>query len=176
MAALIIQHFSTPELSPALASAIQSLCDDAYQTDTKPYFEALGAGDHLVGLIDGVVISHLMWVTRWLQPAGQSELRTAYVEMVATTPASQRHGYATTLLEDFMPRVQDYDIAALCPATVGIYQQLGWTFWRGPLSARKDSKLIATPEERVMILPTAKTPRLDLDAALSIEWRNGEVW
>ena len=173
---LVVQHSRSTELSPARAQSILKLCDAAYKTDTKSFFDLLGPADHLLGLADGELRSHLMWVTRWLQPAGEKALRTAYVEMVATAPDSQRRGYASTLLRHFVPLVQDYDVAALCPATASIYQRLGWTFWRGSLSARTDNGLLPTPDERVMLLPLTRTPHLDFDAALSIEWREGEIW
>jgi len=171
-----INHLRSPDLPPSLRSAIYSLCSAAYATDTAPFFASLGDGDHLLGSRNGELVSHLMWVTRWLQPAGGRKLRTAYVEMVATAPAAQRQGFASALLEHFVPLVDDYDLAALCPATDHLYARLGWRFWRGPLSARKDGALIATPEERVMILPLPQTPTLDLDLPLSVEWRDGEVW
>jgi aminoglycoside 2'-N-acetyltransferase I len=156
--------------------AVRELCDTAYDVDTAGYFEALGPGEHLLGLHDGALVSHLMWVTRWLQVGAAPPLRTAYVEMVATAPAEQRHGYATALLERFVPHVGDYDVAALCPATDNLYARLGWRFWRGPLAARKDGKLFATPDERVMLLGLPRTPALDFDQPLSVEWRRGEVW
>jgi GNAT superfamily N-acetyltransferase len=159
-----------------LAAAVHALCDAAYGTVTAPLFASLGSGEHLLGLRQGALVCHLMWVTRWLQPAGQPALRTAYVEMVATTPAAQRQGYASALLEHLVPLVSDYQLAALCPATEHLYARLGWRFWRGPLSARKDGGIVATPDERVMILPLVETPSLDLDSPLSVEWRRGEVW
>jgi aminoglycoside 2'-N-acetyltransferase I len=173
---LVVEHSRSTALRPALAQSILKLCDQAYATDTSSYFDRLGPGDHLLGLVGGELRSHLMWVTRWLQPAGRDPLRTAYVEMVATAPDAQRRGYASALLRQLVPLVQDYDVAALCPATHGIYERLGWTFWRGPLSARKDGGLVPTPDERVMVLPLTRTPHLDFDAALSIEWRHGEIW
>jgi len=159
-----------------VAAAVSSLCDSAYGTVTAPLFASLGPGEHLLGLRQGAVVSHLMWVTRWLQPAGQPALRTAYVEMVATAPWAQRQGYASALLAHFGSQVSDYQLAALCPATEHLYARLGWRFWRGPLSARKDDGIIATPDERVMILALPQTPSLDLDSPLSVEWRRGEVW
>lgn len=159
-----------------LAAAVQTLCDAAYGTATAPYFASLGSGEHLLGLRHGVLVSHLMWVTRWLQPAGHRALRTAYVEMVATAPSEERQGYASALLGHFVPLVAAYELAALCPATENLYARLGWRFWRGPLSARRDSEFVATPDERVMILPLPQTPVLDLELPLSVEWRNGEVW
>jgi len=73
-------------------------------------------------------------------------------------------------------QVSDHQLAALCPATEHLYARLGWRFWRGPLSARRDDGIVATPHERVMILPLPQTPSLDLDLPLSVEWRRGEVW
>src|SRR6266513_69810 len=85
-------------------------------------------------------------------------------------------GCASALLEHLVPLVSDYQLAALCPATEHLYARLGWRFWRGPLSARKDGGIVATPDDRVMILPLVETPSLDLDSPLSVEWRRGEVW
>ncbi len=153
-----------------------SLCDAAYGTATQPYFVSLGPGEHLLGMQSGQLVSHLMWVTRWLQPRGHSPLKTAYVEMVATAPHAQGRGYASALLQHVVYLVGDYDLAALCPATDGLYRRLGWGYWRGPLSARKDGHMVPTPEERVMILRLPLTPKLDRDAPLSVEWRPGEVW
>ena len=159
-----------------MAEAVRRLCDAAYGTTTQPYFASLGPGEHLLGMHGGQLVSHLMWVTRWLEPHGHRPLKTAYVEMVATTPHAQRQGHATALLQYFVPLVGDYELAALCPATDGLYRRLGWGWWRGPLSARRDGHVVLTPEERVMIMPLPLTPALDLDVPLSVEWRPGEVW
>ena len=159
-----------------MAEAVRRLCDAAYGTTTQPYFASLGPGEHLLGMHGGQLVSHLMWVTRWLEPHGHRPLKTAYVEMVATTPHAQRQGHATALLQYFVPLVGDCELAALCPATDGLYRRLGWRWWRGPLSARRDGHVVLTPEERVMIMPLPLTPALDLDVPLSVEWRPGEVW
>ncbi len=173
---LAIERFSSAALTPKLTRAVQNLCDAAYDTPTAPFFESLGPGEHLLGSEGTVLVSHLMWVTRWLQPDREKALRTSYVEMVATAPDSQRRGCASALLEQFVSCVGDYELGALSPATEGLYARLGWRFWRGPLFVRKDGGLLATPEERVMILVLPRTPPLDLDAPLSVEWRPGEVW
>ena len=72
--------------------------------------------------------------------------------------------------------VADYELAALSPATEGLYARLGWRFWRGPLSIRTETGLIPTPDEQVMFLRLPKTPPLDDTLPLSAEWRPGEVW
>jgi aminoglycoside 2'-N-acetyltransferase I len=171
-----IEHARSTALTPAVAAAVRTLCDAAYGTATASYFESLGAGEHLLGWRDGALVSHLMWVTRWLQADGHAALRTAYVEMVATAPAARRRGYASALLERLVSLVGDFELAALCPATAGFYTRLGWQFWRGPLSTRRHGRLVPTRQERVMIRRLPLTPALDLDLPLSVEWRAGEVW
>jgi GNAT superfamily N-acetyltransferase len=173
---LVIEQRSTRALSAAQFRAVRSLCDEAYGDDLANYFADIGPGEHLLGWRDGALVAHLMWVTRWLERAGHPGLRTAYVELVATAPLLRRRGYATALLERFPSLVTGYDLAALGPATERLYTRLGWRYWRGPLFVRRDNRLIATPEERIMILPLPRTPPLDLDASLSVEWRPGEVW
>jgi aminoglycoside 2'-N-acetyltransferase I len=173
---LIVEQHATGALTAAQLRAVRALCDEAYGENLAAYFDDVGPGEHLLGWRDGVLAAHIMWVTRWLEPAGQPALRTAYVELVATAPAVRQRGFATALLERFPSLVTDFQLAALGPATERLYTRLGWRYWRGPLFARRDDRLIATPEERIMILPLPGTPRLDLDAPLSVEWRPGEVW
>jgi len=73
--------------------------------------------------------------------------------------------------------VQDYDLAALSPFNVDYYERLGWELWRGPLFIRTKEALVPSPaDEEVMIFRLPKTPPLDLDAPLSAEWREGELW
>jgi GNAT superfamily N-acetyltransferase len=117
-----------------------------------------------------------MWITRWLQPQGQRPLKTAYVELVATHPSYRKRGYATAIMERLATEIADQELGGLSPASHRLYERLGWRVWRGPLFARTDSGTLATPGERVMVLPLPRSPLLDLQAALSIEWRPGEVW
>src|SRR5438034_6028524 len=175
-APLTIERCRSTELTDTLAAAVHTLCDAAYGTATTPLFASLGPGEHLLGLRNGALVSHLMWVTRWLQPAGQRTLRTAYVEMVATAPSAQRQGYASALLEHFVPLVGDYELAALCPATENLYARLGWRFWGGPLSVRQEGGVVTTHDARVMILSLSRTPSLDLDLRLSVACGRGGVW
>jgi aminoglycoside 2'-N-acetyltransferase I len=66
---------------------------------------------------------------------------------------------------------------ALAPSDPAFYERLGWESWRGPLYVRKGGELVPTPGERAMVYRLPRTPRgLDLDRAVSIEWRPGEIW
>lgn len=163
-------------ISPTLLDAIYALCQRAYGEDLRALFATFQDVTHVPGFLDGVLVAHAMWVTRWLQPGNAPPLRTAYVEMVATEPRFQRRGFATAVMRHLADAISAYDLGALSPAETSVYARLGWVFWRGPLFIRADQQLIPTPDEQVMILRLPQTPPLDLDQPLSAEWRLGELW
>jgi predicted acetyltransferase len=153
------------------------LCDTAFREDSASYFRAIGPGDHLLGWKGEALVTHLMWVERVLILDDRTPLRTAYIEQVATAPTHQRQGYATQLLGMLQPLLRDFDLAALSPATDGIYLRSGWQYWEGPLSHRRQGCLVPDPEERIMVLSLPRTsPDLNRHAPLSIEWRPGDIW
>jgi aminoglycoside 2'-N-acetyltransferase I len=159
--------------------AIVDLCTEAYDEDFSPLLPLVGPGVHVLGRIDGIPISHAMWVTRWLQVAGRPPLRTAYVEAVATRPSHQRQGFASEILARLAAEIRDhhYQLGALSPSDDGFYARLGWERWRGPLFVRTDTHLEPTPSDSVMIIRLPGTPAdLDPTQPLSAEWRQGELW
>src|SRR3954469_18427622 len=96
-------------------------------------------------------------VTRWLQMGDDAPLGTACVEMVATAAVFQGAGSP-------LPRYG----AALFPPGLATLAR--------PARVRTETGLLPTPEERVMVLPLPRSPRLNLTLPLSVEWRPGEVW
>ena len=72
--------------------------------------------------------------------------------------------------------IQDFDLAALSPFSISYYEKLGWEPWRGPLLIRTDDGLLPTPDYEQATTGLPNTPELDLDAPLSAEWREGELW
>ncbi|HSB89557.1 MAG TPA: GNAT family N-acetyltransferase [Anaerolineales bacterium] len=157
-------------------TSIHRLCHRAYGEDLGSLFAAYADPTHVLGHLGKELVSHAMWVTRWLQPDDGPLLRTAYVEMVATDPHHRNRGFATGVLRHLASRVGDYDLAALSPGETTLYGRLGWILWRGPLFIRSDGGLIPSPDERIMILSLPKTPILHVDSPLSAEWRGGELW
>ena len=132
---------------------------------------------HVLGYRAGTLVSHALWVTRWLQVETDRMLRTAYVEAVATERAHRGRGYATAVMKRLAEEIQAYDLGALSPFSVAYYERLGWEQWRGPLYIRTKTGPVRSPSDgEVMILRLQNTPALDLDAALSAEWREGELW
>jgi GNAT superfamily N-acetyltransferase len=175
-AILTIQKIESDDLTPGLYQKVMNLCNRAYEENFEGLFQTFGKATHLLGWLGSNLVTHLMWVTRYLEPVGIRTLETAYLEMVATAPDHRGQGYATALLERVPEGVVSFDLAALCPAVDGIYERLGWRYWRGELFIRQAGGLVPTPEERIMVLELPHTPPLDYAAAISAEWREGEVW
>ena len=154
-----------------------SLCDLAYEEDMGAILKEFIDPVHVLGYLEGKLIAHALWIERYLQPQGMPVLRTAYVEAVATHPNYRHRGFASGIMRKVVEGIQEFDIAGLAPFSVDYYAKLGWELWRGKLFERRENELVASePEERVMIYRLPKTPLLDLDAPISVEWRVGEVW
>ena len=175
--ALSIEIAESQSISHADLLAICDLCTEAYAEDFSGAFDTLGPGVHVIGRLEGRIVSHAMWVVRALQPGRGAPLRAAYVEAVATRRGYQRRGFATRILTRLAQEIRGFELGALSPSDERFYARLGWEPWRGPLFIRTDTGLDPTPEESVMILRLEATPAdLDLDEPLSAEWRPGEVW
>ena len=167
------------QLTSAQLSEIHALCKRAYavyNVDVEPLFQTFTDTTHVIGWWDSTIVSHAMWVTRWLQPDNQPPLRTAYIEMVASEPQFQGRGFATAVMRQLASAIRDFELGGLSPAEPMLYTKLGWVYWQGPLFIRTQDGLIATPDGSLMILRLPKTSSLDLTLPLSAEWREGELW
>jgi aminoglycoside 2'-N-acetyltransferase I len=176
---LRLEVLHVDQLTAEQMAEIHALCNRAYavyDVDLEPLFQTFTDTRHVLGWWGPAIVSHAMWVTRWLQPGNQPLLRTAYVEMVATEPQFQRRGFASAVMRRLASAIHDFEIGGLCLAEPMLYAKLGWIFWQGPLFVRTQEGLFATPEESIMILRVPKTPPLDLTLPLSAEWREGELW
>lgn len=173
---LRVEVLHVNQLTSQQLSEIHALCNRAYNTDLESLFQTFTDVTHVIGYWGSAIVSHAMWVTRWLQPGSQPPLRTAYVEMVATEPQFQGRRFATALMRRLATAIQEFELGGLSPAEPTLYTKLGWVFWQGPLFIRTEDGLISTPDGSVMILRLPKTPFLDLTLPLSAEWREGELW
>lgn len=177
MPVMQIEYVETTALDARQRRAVLELCSAAYDEDLAQYLADIGPGLHALGCVQGTLVAHAMIVPRALHTAGRV-LQTAYVELVATLPRTQRRGHASAVLRALAGRMDDYDIGALSPSDETFYARLGWELWRGPLLVRTDDGVVPSPpDEQVMVLRLPRTPvDLDLHAPLSVEWRPGEVW
>ena len=174
---LILKIDSKNHLSEDESNEIIALCSQAYEEDYAPYLATFEDSYHILARYEGVLVSHALWITRWLQIGTGSLMRTAYVEGVATDEHHRSQGFATAVRERLATEIKDFEIGGLSPAETSLYTRLGWEYWRGPLFHRKDNQLIRDPtDEEMMILRLPKTPNLDLTLPISVEWREGEVW
>lgn len=173
-----IESISSEGMAAATRDEVYALCRAAYEEEIEQYFVDVGPGLHLLGRVDGVLVSHAMIVERFVQVDGLPMMRTGYVELVATHPTVQGRGYGRQIMRALVPALHPFDLAALSPSMPEFYARLGWEAWRGPLFVRTEAGLVPAPDdEEIMILRLPRTPReLDLAAPLSIEWRAGEVF
>jgi len=98
------------------------------------------------------------------------------VEAVATDERYRSRGFASAIMERLAKEISQFDLGALCTGSPDFYARLGWQLWQGPLFIRTREGLIPTPNEKVMVLFLPNTPVLNLEAPLSAEWREGELW
>src|SRR5574342_462798 len=177
-----IEHFDIKVvhsrlISETLRKEIVSLCNRAYEKDMGTLFETFVDATHVLGYYNDLLVCHALWVTRRLQVGTNPILRTAYVEAVATEVEYRNRGFASSVMKYLVGQIQDYELAALSPFSVEYYERLGWELWRGSLFIRTKYNLMPSLDgEEVMIFRLPKTPALDLNAPLSAEWREGELW
>jgi aminoglycoside 2'-N-acetyltransferase I len=178
-----LEHFDIKVIhsgltSETLSKEIVLLCNRAYEQDMATLFETFVDATHILGYYNDLFVCHALWVTRYLQVGTNPLMRTAYVEAVATEANYRNRGFASAIMKYLIGEIQDYELAALSPFSVEYYERLGWELWRGPLFIRtKEGNLKPSLDgEEVMIFRLPKTPRLDLNAPLSAEWREGELW
>jgi aminoglycoside 2'-N-acetyltransferase I len=170
----------TEDLTPEFKQTIIDLCVAAHEsTEFEKMFTVYfpSGGRHFLVWEDDFLASHAVVTTRWAQPDGHPELKTAYVDAVSTHPSRQHMGFGTTVMRDLAASIDDYEIACLQTDLRGFYERLGWELWRGPLAGRGEAGRIPTPDQRgVMVLRLPNTPPVDLDAALTIECQPERIW
>jgi aminoglycoside 2'-N-acetyltransferase I len=178
-----IRRLRTDELTPAEVAAIRELMRVAFEGDEHGGFaeedwqHSIG-GVHFLFELDGRIVTHASVVTRELHVAGVP-IRTGYVEAVATEPGRQGEGYGSAVMREVNGYIRDsFALGALGTGSQGFYERLGWQTWRGPSFVRTDEGTEPTRDEDgyIMVLLTPASPPLDLGAAISCEWRPGDVW
>jgi aminoglycoside 2'-N-acetyltransferase I len=178
-----LRRLSTEDLSPDQVASIRALLELAFGSDEEERFtdddwdHAVG-GLHFVLELNDEVIAHASVVERELHVDGRP-LRTGYVEAVATAPDRQGLGFGSLLMADVTPWIKDrFELGALGTGRQRFYERQGWLIWAGPSFVRTLEGLRRTPEEDgyIMVLPTPSSPRLELTAPISCDWRPGDVW
>src|SRR4051794_12144183 len=110
--AITVMVRATEELSAAERGRISELCNAANDTDAfRDLFVVFipSGGRHFLGFgDDGVLGSHAVVTTRWVQPRGYPPQRTAFVDAVATDPARQHAGLSTEVMRRLGREIDDF--------------------------------------------------------------------
>jgi aminoglycoside 2'-N-acetyltransferase I len=176
----VVREVASGDLSPEEMAALRALFEAAWAEERftdEDWDHALG-GVHFLVEEGGAIVSHASVVERQLHTNGH-ELATGYVEAVATWPIHQGRGYASAVMQEVGEYIdRTFQLGALGTGRHAFYERLGWVPWRGPTAVRTDRGLVRTPEEdgNVLVRLTPTSPRLDLSAPISCDWRRGDVW
>ncbi|HEY8598485.1 MAG TPA: GNAT family N-acetyltransferase [Thermomicrobiales bacterium] len=158
-------------------AAIVALCTAAFGQDFASLFDLVPPTTmHIRCFHDGRLVGHACWAPRLLQAADGPLLRTAYVDAVATDRDVQGRGIGSAVLGRFAEETSTYTLRALSTSRVSFYTRLGWQRWRGRVAIRTADGLLDTPDDTILVLPSAHTPPLDLDGLLTGEPRGGQHW
>ncbi|WP_232677965.1 GNAT family N-acetyltransferase [Nocardioides sp. R-C-SC26] len=160
---------------------VRKLLERAFDEFGEEDWDHTLGGLHALVRLDGVLVAHGAVVMRRVLVDGRT-LRCGYVESVAVCPTRQRRGLGGRVMEALESLAEGYDLLALSASDAGaaLYRQRGWRLWRGPSSSMTPQGLVATPEDDGGIYVLAGRPhqrsRLDLDAPIACDWREGDVW
>jgi aminoglycoside 2'-N-acetyltransferase I len=178
-----LRRLATGDLTPAEIATIRDLLERAFGSEEEERFtdddwDHAAGGTHFVLELSGEIIAHASVVERELHVDGHP-LRTGYVEAVATDPDRQGAGFGSLLMADVTAWIRErFELGGLGTGRQRFYQRQGWLIWAGPSSVRTSDGPRRTPEEDgyIMVLRTPSSPPHDLTAAISCEWRPGDVW
>jgi aminoglycoside 2'-N-acetyltransferase I len=178
----ILRTLASDELRSGEVAAIRRLLDAAWADDSGAFTEE--DWDHAVGGVHLIIeegediVAHASVVERDLY-TGRHRLTTGYVEAVATRPTYRGRGHGTALMREAGGYIdRTFQLGALDTGVPAFYERLGWVVWRGPTFVRTGGGLVRTEEEDGLVLVrlTPTSPKLDLSAAISCDWRPGDVW
>ncbi|OPZ50292.1 MAG: Aminoglycoside 2'-N-acetyltransferase [Firmicutes bacterium ADurb.BinA052] len=174
--ALELLTVSSREMTQAQADDVIQLCSQVFDCDYSYYMSLPLGRVHVLGYLDGLLVSHALWLDRRLRIGSGPWLNTAYVEGVATREGCREHGFGSAVMQRLQCEIAGYDLGALSPSRPQWYERLGWIRWQGPLRIVKDSDMIETPDECVLVYRTPRTGQLDITSSLTGEWRPFELW
>ena len=176
MAEVHVAH--TADLGAEVLAAARALLYAAFDDMTEDDWEHALGGLHAVAHDDGALIGHASVVQRRLLYGGRA-LRAGYVEGVVVAADHRRRGVAGALMAPLERAIRSaYDLGALgaSDAAVPLYARRGWEPWRGPLHALTPDGTVRTPDEEGAVYVLRAGAELDLDAPLTADWRDGDVW
>ncbi|VVJ23257.1 aminoglycoside 2'-N-acetyltransferase [Amycolatopsis camponoti] len=173
----MIRLAHTAQLPSAELDAVRALLEGAFADFDLPGWENTLGGMHALTFDGDDLVGHASLVQRRLLH-GDRVLNTGYVEGVAVHPDHRRRGVASALMaamEDLLP---GYEVGALSATRAGapLYAGRGWQQWRGPTFALTPAGVRRTEDDDGGVYVFPGRASLDLDGALTADWRAGDVW
>ena len=169
----------TADLESDARQRAHEMVNDAFagEFSAVDWDHALG-GMHALIWHRGAIIAHGAVIQRRLLYRGLA-LRCGYIEAVAVREDWRGQGLAIAILDACEQVIRGgYQLGALSSSDRGkrLYTLRGWLPWRGPTSVLAPTGLTRTPEDdgSVFVLPLGVD--LDETAALTCDWRDGNVW
>jgi aminoglycoside 2'-N-acetyltransferase I len=169
----------TADLDAETHADARQMVHDAFAGDfTDADWEHALGGMHALICHHGAIIAHGAVVQRRLLHQGTA-LRCGYVEAVAVREDWRGQGLAGAVLDAAEQVLRGaYQLGALSSSAAGrsLYQARGWQPWRGATSVLGPDGPTRTPDDdgSVYVLPISVT--VDPQAALTCDWRDGDVW
>ena len=166
----------TAELAPGELAEVRALMDASFAHFSDHDWDHALGGQHALVREDGLLVAHGSLVMRRLLVEGRS-LRTGYVEAVAVRADRRRRGHGSTVMDALEALAPAYDVLALSASAAGValYEARGWRAWRGPTAVLSPTGPLPTPDDDGSVHVLTAEP-LDLDAPLTCDWRDGDVW
>ncbi|EFH74997.1 GNAT family N-acetyltransferase [Vibrio vulnificus] len=173
---MLISVLNNDELDEETLHELIKLCSEAYEEDFNYYFSLLKNAKHVIGYLDGKIVSHAAYVERILYTE-QRSYRAAYIEAVATHPSVQGKGLGSQIMSHITTLIDEFELGALSPSEHEFYARLGWSLWEGPLGYYDQSlNEFSCPDEEVMIYQIGEINDIDFKGKLLCNWREGDVW
>lgn len=168
----------TSSLDPAVLEAAKALCAAEYVSFTDDDWDHGLGGLHAIAWDGDRLVGHAAVAQRRLIHQGRA-LRCGYVENVVVRSSHRRQRMATAMMTELGKVIADgYDMGGLAagPDGAAVYQPLGWRKWLGPTFALTPDGVVRTPDDDAEIYVLPGRVELDLSAALTCDWRDGDVW
>jgi aminoglycoside 2'-N-acetyltransferase I len=174
-----IRTAHTADLDAQTLAAARALLDEVFEGDMSDHdWEHALGGIHALVWEGGELIGHASVIQRRLLHDGRA-LRTGYVEGVGVHADHRRRGHGGALMAALERVIRGgYDLGALgaTDEAVALYTGRGWRRWEGPTSALTPSGTVRTEDADGAVYVLELSVPLDLEAELTCDWRDGDVW
>ena len=167
-------EMKSPDLG-AIAGLLHWAFDGDFSTDD---WEHATGGVHVTAHRGPALVGHGSVVLRRFL-VDERPVHTGYVEAVGVHPDHRGTGIGRGLMEVIANLVDlSYNLGALSAtgSALAFYEHLGWERWSGPTRVMGPEGPIPTPDEDGGVFVRRVDRSLSLDAPITCDWRNGDVW